>query len=574
MTEEGRTSDAEPISDAPEQDLCAEDLLHAFLDGLPMPAWAVDESCRLMYVNSAWQEFTGRDLEQERGEGWLDGILAEDRADLRRSCRAAVTGRAAFTIDFQLRRDDGHYRWLTCYGSPFTAPNGQVCAVVGMCMDLTERKQREEQLAFMATHDSLTGLPNRRMFEDTLGRAVERARRGEHGAMLLIDMDNFKSYNDSLGHLEGDQALINFALLLQRHLRSGDLLARIGGDEFAVLLERVGVPDAVDIAERMRRAVAAEDFVAHARVHELGMSAGLLPVDGTLDARTLFDVADAAMYEAKEAGRNRVIVRRPGVDVPAEPRERMATRVRDAIADKRFRLHYQPVVYLYDGSVAYYESLVRMIDRDGAALLPVEFLSTAERLGLMPRLTRIVVDLILQALAEHPDARLSLNIAGTDLTDESLPRFIEEELRTHNLDPHRLVIETAEDVVVRNIAGMHAWMDRLRSLGVTFVLDEFGAGLGLFGLLKDLSFEQVKLDGSIVRSLAANGDSRAFVYAVRNLVESQGSVAVASWVETGNLLDKVREIGFSLGQGYELEMPDPDLGRLIERYGARDRRRR
>jgi len=540
--------------------------LRGFLDGVPMPAWCVTAGCDLVYANSAWLEYTGADLSTQLHSGWLEHLLAEDRQSVQRACGETVAGHSPASIEFQVRRADGQHRWLTCFISPFDTPEGLSSCAVGICMDLTERRQREEQLAFMATHDSLTGLPNRRMFEASLTRAVQRARRGESSALLLLDLDNFKSYNDALGHLEGDQALINFALLLQRHVRAGDLLARIGGDEFAVLLERTSLGEAMEISERMRRASAEEDFVVEARVHELGISGGLVPIGGGLDARALFDLADAAMYEAKEAGRNRIVVRRTVGEETAPDTERMAARVRDALTKKRFQLYYQPVVRLDGRGVAYYESLARMIEPDGVVRLPAEFLSTVERLGLMPRLTRQVIGMLTGALVDHPEAVVSVNVSASDLADESLPRFVEEELRRHNLDPSRLVLEMAESSVVSNLGGARYWMQRLRGLGCRFALDEFGAGLGLFSLLRELEFEQVKLDGSIVRELSGDGDSRQFVTAVRSLVESQGCVAVASWVETERLLDRVKEIGFEFGQGYELQMPDPDLGRLLARY--------
>jgi len=184
------------------------------------------------------------------------------------------------------------------------------------------------------------------------------------------------------------------------------------------------------------------------------------------------------------------------------------------------------------------------------------------------------VTMLLGALVSHPDAVVAMNLGHSDLVDDSLPRFIEEELCRRNLDASRLVLEMAESSVVSNLGAARLWMQRLRPIGCRFALDEFGAGLGLFGLLRELEFEQVKLDGSIVRELSANGDSRQFVEAVRALVESQGCVAVASWVETERLLDRVREIGFELGQGYELQMPDPDLGRLLVRYGPHQPPRR
>jgi EAL domain-containing protein (putative c-di-GMP-specific phosphodiesterase class I) len=209
-----------------------------------------------------------------------------------------------------------------------------------------------------------------------------------------------------------------------------------------------------------------------------------------------------------------------------------------------------------------------MIDSDGSVLVPGEYLTAVERSGLMPRLTRVNVAMILQALVDYPEAVVSLNVSAGDLADDSLPRFIEEETRRRSIHPGRLVFEMPEGAVVANLSAARHWMQRLRPIGSRFVLDEFGAGLGLFNLLRDLEFEQVKLDGSIVKVLHANGDSKQFVSAVRSLVESQGCVAVASWVETEGLLKSVQEVGFSVGQGYHIEMPDPDLGRLVERYGV------
>ena len=572
MAEETSADKTQSASGSGPEPSDIQDILRGFLDSVPMPAWLVSSECRLEYVNGAWEEFTGRDLTTETSDGWLQGISADDRPVVERTCLDAVAGESPLTVEFQLRRSDGQYRWMTCFASPYIDIDGRVLGVVGLCMDMTERRQREEQLAFMATHDSLTGLPNRRMFEGSLERAVQRARRGEGGALLMLDVDNFKSYNDARGHLDGDQALINFSLLLQRHLRAGDLMARIGGDEFAVLLERTSLGEARDIVERMRVATAKEDFVAEARVHELGMSAGLVPVDGRLDAKPLFDLADAAMYEAKESGRNRVIVLHPGEREASQETERVSSKVREALTEQRFQLYYQPVVRLDGTGVAYYESLVRMLEPDGRVMLPAEFLTTIERLGLMPRLTRQIIAILLQALVDYPEAVVSMNVSPGDLADDSLPRFIEEELHRRNLDPSRLVFEMGEGSVVANLAAARYWIHRLRPLGSRFVLDEFGAGLGLFSLLRDLDFEQVKLDGTIIRELSSDGDSRQFVGAVRSLVESQGCTAVASWVENEQLLRRVKEVGFEFGQGYELEMPDPDLKRLINRYGSRSRR--
>jgi diguanylate cyclase (GGDEF)-like protein len=451
---------------------------------------------------------------------------------------------------------------MTCVASPYRDSAGSFRGFIGMCLDLTERRQREERLAYMATHDSLTGLPNRRMFEGALERAVARTRRGVRSVLLVLDIDNFKSFNDALGHLEGDQALSNFAFLLQRHVRAGDLLARIGGDEFAVLFEDTSVENAAEVAERMRAAAGEEEFVSHARAHELSLSGGLVPVEGSLDAREVFDHADAAMYEAKEQGRNRVIVARPEVLV-TDHTARVSAQVRTALAEERFILYFQPVIQLEDGAVVYYESLVRMIDESGEVRLPADFLTTIDRLGLMPRLTRIVVELAILALAAHEKVSISINVSASDLSDDSLQAFIHERLAESGVGAERMVFEMSEAVVVGNLSSAGSWVDRLGRLGCTFVLDGFGAGLGLFGLLRELPFEKVKLDGSIVAALSDDGDSRRFIEAVRQLIEAQGRTAVAAWVDSEESLSSVAQAGFSLAQGYQLYVPTPDLAALV-----------
>lgn len=537
----------------------------AFLDGLTVPAFVTDAVGEVEHVNAAWREYTGTDAASLGPEGLLACIPAEDHAAAARLLEKGISRRRPADAEFEIRGANGSLRWFSCVASPRFA-GGEFAGLLGICTESTERRQREEQLAFMATHDSLTGLPNRRVFESSLERSVQRARRGTVSSLLVLDVDFFKSYNDAFGHLEGDQALINFSLLLQRHVRAGDLLARIGGDEFAVLLEDTSVDEALEIAERMRHAAHAEEFVAHARAHELGFSGGLVAVDGTLDSRAVFDVADAVMYDAKEGGRNTVIAVTDSEVVTERP-DRLASRLRDAINHRRFVLYYQPVLDLAGGSVAYYESLVRMTDDAGSNMPPGEFLPTVERLGLMPRLTRIVVGMALSALARHPRASISINLSGGDIADESLPRFVEEEMRRMAIDPSHLVFEMSEDAVMGNLGSVRTWMDRLGRLGCRFVLDDFGAGLGLFGLLRDMPFHQVKLDGSIVTALSNNGESAAFVEAVRALIESQGRTAVAAWVESADLLDRVTKAGFVLGQGYHLEFPTPDLEGLVQRYG-------
>ncbi|MDP2400630.1 MAG: EAL domain-containing protein, partial [Actinomycetota bacterium] len=237
--------------------------------------------------------------------------------------------------------------------------------------------------------------------------------------------------------------------------------------------------------------------------------------------------------------------------------------VRTALAEERFILYFQPVIQLEDGAVVYYESLVRMIDESGEVRLPADFLTTIDRLGLMPRLTRIVVELAILALAAHEKVSISINVSASDLSDDSLQAFIHERLAESGVGAERMVFEMSEAVVVGNLSSAGSWVDRLGRLGCTFVLDGFGAGLGLFGLLRELPFEKVKLDGSIVAALSDDGDSRRFIEAVRQLIEAQGRTAVAAWVDSEESLSSVAQAGFSLAQGYQLYVPTPDLAALV-----------
>ncbi|MDA3935436.1 MAG: EAL domain-containing protein [Actinomycetota bacterium] len=532
-----------------------------FIDALNDPAWLTDSSCTVTHVNAAWVEFTGCGEGDNLGEKWLDRVAPTDRHAASYACPSVIDTGAATKFEFRMRRADGQWRSMLCLASPWFTSDGVIGGLVGQCQDLTDRQEREEQLAFMASHDVLTGLPNRRTFVDELDRAVSHARRGDYGVLLLLDVDNFKAYNDALGHREGDQALVNFALLLQTHLRAGDLLARIGGDEFAVLLEKADIATAREIAERMRTAASHEEFVTDSRRYGLGLSAGLVRIDGRLDARELFDVADNAMYRAKELGRNRVEVHDPRFVAPP-PHTRLAARIQKALREGSFVLHYQPVIRLGDGVVSYHESLVRMSDED-QLLTPAEFLPTVERLGLMPRLTRLVIRLVLQALRENRDATISVNLSGADLLDESLPRFIEESVDASGVSGDRLTFEMSESALMGNLAAGRYWIERISRLGSHFVLDDFGSGLGAFVFLRDLDVDQVKLGREIVGSLASDGGHHDFVGAIRSLVEAQGKIAVAAFVETDVMLERVRAIGFTHGQGYRLEEPSANINPRI-----------
>lgn len=532
------------------------------VDRVNAPSALLSANGTLADTNETWRRYFG--APDARPWAWLEPVPDEASGYVRATLERALTALRGVELEFDVRRRAGSLSVVACSACPVS--DRPEDGVFLLCWDITERHRNEERLAFMAGHDPLTGLANRRTFEEALARAVSRAERGVPSALLILDLDNLKRFNDSRGHLDGDQALVNLGLLLRTHVRAGDLPARIGGDEFAVLFESTSEAEACEIAERVRETAAAEEFVTGAREHDLGVSGGIACIDGRADARTVFDRADAALYAAKASGRDRIVLWTPEV-ASATTSERLATRVREAFAADGFHLCFQPVVRLADRSVAYFESLVRMRD-DGHDLAPREFLPLIERLGLMPQLTRRVVDLALWELASNPGTALSVNLAPSDLSDEALLDDIAEAVTAARSAHGRLLFEISEATLLAHLANGRTWMERLSQAGCRFVLDEFGTGMGMFVLMRERHIEHVKLSRVAMRALSGSDGTRAFVSAMRELIESQGKAAVASYCETEELLGHALSAGFAYGQGYGVSEPSGDLGALAALFEA------
>jgi len=556
LVESASAASVAPAAPVPAEEC---DFYASLFEDLPIPVWRTDARGDLTYANRAWLRFTGRDIREQLGSGWLQCVAADERGSLATVMRDALQARHAFRFEYHLYRYDGVPRWVETQASPVHDPDGEFVGYVGWTTDLTEHRQQEAQLAFMATHDPLTGLPNRRMLEEPLKRAVARARRGIPSALLMLDLDNFKYFNDSLGHVEGDQALVNLALLLQTHVRAGDLLVRLGGDEFAVLLEGASPDEAIEIAERMRDAAGGE-FVPHARDFGLSISLGLLMIDGRIDYRRLLGYADSAMYRAKESGRNRIVLHTPGDEAEHAPTGATANLLRDAFRNDLFVLHFQPIVRLPDRSLDYYEALIRLRvhDENGDHLLrPGEFLPAAMRFGLVPKLTRWVVDAAIDVLAEDRSTCVSVNLSAMDLADDRLADDIATRLARAKVQPSRLLFEMQEGVITQDLPGAERLLGALSTIGCRLILEDFGRAFTSLGVLKGLPVDHVKIDCSLVCAFEHVPGQVALMSAVRTLAESQGRQVVAECVETEAEFKLVRDAGFEYGQGNFLGEPAP-----------------
>jgi diguanylate cyclase (GGDEF)-like protein/PAS domain S-box-containing protein len=450
--------------------------------------------------------------------------------------------------------------WIEVNTRVLQGKDGPV-GVQGIARDITERKWIQQHINHLTSHDLLTGLANRAALEENLERAVARARRGQAGTLLFLDLDNFKLVNDTLGHAGGDQLLVTLAQVLGGQLREEDLLARLGGDEFGVLLEGTNLDGAWQVAERIRRAVDAFRFTLGGHTFELGVSMGLAPIDGDQDSAMLLRQAETAMYNAKEKGRHHIMVYHPEEDnlVQLSEANEWCRRIKDALRDDRLLLYFQPVTRLSDGLVEHYEALIRMRGEDGALILPGAFIPAAERFGMMPPVDRWVVRQAIRTLRERPDIHIFMNLSGRSLLDDMLPDFIADELRENAVAAERLGLEITETAAVQDVVRAERWIRRIKALGCQVALDDFGVGFTSFAYLSSLPVDQIKIDGSFIRSLEADPRNRAIVQAMHTVAQSLGKETVAEFVENAAILQIVRAMGVTYGQGYYQGKASADL---------------
>ncbi|MFN8522910.1 MAG: EAL domain-containing protein [Chloroflexota bacterium] len=410
----------------------------------------------------------------------------------------------------------------------------------------------QAEIRHLAMHDPLTELPNRRALSDALERSVAQAGRGRRGALLMMDLDHFKSVNDTLGHAAGDLLLARVAAIIVSELREVDLLARLGGDEFAALLDDVTMDDARVVADRVRGAIEDARFVIDERVFSLGVSIGVAPIDARVDAESVLALADTALYGAKEQGKNRVVTLsatdRRGIVSCAD--STWATTVKDALRQNQLELHVQPVVRLSDQHVSHYEGLLRIRGEDGQLLPPGLFLPSAERFGLMPALDRWVVNEALRYLSHHPWLELFVNLSGPSLTDQSLMEMIEHRLGEVGVEPSRLGFEVTETSAIRKLDHAQRFIGRLTDLGCRFALDDFGVDFSSFSYLRSLPVQIVKIDGSFVRDIRTDRGDRAIVDAITTVCHALNRQVVAEWIETPDVAADLRDMGVEFGQGF------------------------
>jgi diguanylate cyclase (GGDEF)-like protein len=430
------------------------------------------------------------------------------------------------------------------------------------------RRRYEAELKYMADHDPLTGLLNRRAYERSLEEHLARGERyGHAGAVMVLDLDNFKEVNDTLGHSAGDELIVRVAGALATRLRESDTLARLGGDEFAILTPTGERAEAQRLASSLLGVIRREHAARGpgGRERPITASIGIAPLEGSesLRAEEALINADLAMYDAKEAGRDRSVVYGGSSRGQAhiEARLEWAERIRAALDEDRLVLHAQPVVETATGRATQHELLVRMVDPHGDLIPPGSFLPVAERFGLIREIDRWVVTRAIRMLGEHRAGGrrpiVEINLSAQSLGDSQLAVHIGRELRATGVEATQLIFEVTETTAIGNIAAARTFAERLGELGCRFALDDFGAGFGSFYYLKHLPFDYIKIDGEFVRNCTADPTDRLVIGAVVELARGMGKRTIAEFVGDEATLGILGELGVDYAQGFHLGQPAP-----------------
>lgn len=517
----------------------------------------------IIYVNSAFTDMTGYALEEVKGRScrFLQGPDTDPQQIT--EIQRALEQHHDITLTLRNYRKNGQAFWNNLFLSPVRGPDGQVTHFVGSINDISERRDHENALAFHATHDVLTGLGNRALFEDHLRHDVELARRHEQQlAVLFIDLDEFKPINDTLGHGIGDQVLINVARRLEQAIRPSDTLCRFGGDEFVLLLPDLDSPQqAEEIAERLLEALSLPYRIER---HELYLSASIgiaLNDQQLIQPEELLQQADMAMYKAKQQGRNTLQTFTQDINQKLTQRVTLRNDLQEAILNEQFELHYQPLLTI-EGAVQGFEALVRWNHPIKGAISPALFIPIAEETGQIIALGQWVIEraardfLTLQPqLPSH--CRISVNLSPMQFHRPSFLSSLSATLEATGLSATSLELELTEGILMNDTDAAIDTLHALREMGISVAIDDFGTGFSSLSYLRHLPVDKVKIDRSFINNIAHNSKDAAIVQGIVALAHHLELKVVAEGVETSQQHQQLVALKCDVFQGYLFARPMP-----------------
>ena len=467
-----------------------------------------------------------------------------------------------------IARDGSEYP-IDDSAAPIRARDGRTIGAVLVFRDVTRSRQLAHQLSWQAAHDELTGLLNRRAFEQKLAGAIASVRQeNQHHVLCYLDLDQFKIVNDTCGHIAGDELLRQVTMLLQKRVRATDTLARLGGDEFGLLLARCSLLEAEKLAETLRKLIQEFRFAWQGNTFALGTSIGLVAIDDdTRDLTHILSAADAACYAAKARGRNCFHVYRSNDRELARQRgeRQWILRINQALEENRFCLYAQqisPVVP--NAGDNHYEVLVRLLDKNNRLVPPMAFIPAAERYDLMPAIDRWVIGTFFSSyqlfLQTHPNCAptaYTINLSGASVSNRDFLDFLKEQFAQYPISPQSICFEITETAAIANLSQAIQLIDELKQLGCRFALDDFGSGMSSLTYLKNLPVDYLKIDGSFVKNITQSRIDAAMVESFNRIAHEMGIQTIAEFVENKAILKKLRAIGLDYAQGNGIAKPRP-----------------
>jgi diguanylate cyclase (GGDEF)-like protein/PAS domain S-box-containing protein len=564
---------------AEEQTLRAKERLDLALAGSSLALWDWDLRSNRVYFNEGWAALVG-DRRREATVPWEEvrGWNHPEDAGLYEAAVAnAVRGVSEeFECEYRVRHASGEWIWIHSRGKVTQRDaSGRAARMTGTSTNVTKRKEAEERAEYLATRDALTGLPNRMLLHDRLEQAIVNAARNRAGfAFMFIDLDRFKTINDSLGHDVGDELLRGVAARLTACVRASDTVARLGGDEFAVILENLRDTDdegAQHVADKMISSMAEPMMIGSQHLNtscSIGIS--LYPADGR-DSATLMKHADVAMYYAKERGRNNYRFFSAEMNQRAQERLSVENYLRLALRRNELVLHYQPRIRMSDGALTGVEALVRWVHPRRGLLPPERFIDVAEDSGLIVPIGEWVLETACRQAREWQrragrGLKLSVNLSVGQVADgERLFRAVGDALGRAGMDASLLELELTESMLMQNLGEKAALLHRLGDLGVGIAIDDFGTGYSSLSYLKSLPVDAIKVDSSFVRDIGIDPNDEAIVRAIIAMAHSLKLTVIAEGVETAAQLEALRALGCDEYQGFHASpaLPPAGLDRLF-----------
>jgi len=548
-------------------------LLATVLDNMSQGVLMFDADARLVFCNQRYIEMYRLSpevvvpgcglrelLEHRKAVGAFSGELENYIVDLRQDIAQGKTS------NYVAKAADG--RVFSLVRKPITGGGW-----IATHEDVTERQRAEERIVHMARHDALTDLPNRAMLRERLEHELKRVKRGECLAMLCLDLDHFKSVNDTLGHPIGDQLLKVVAERLRRCIRGPDTIARLGGDEFAIIMTGMDHPtDAVELAKRIRDSVTKPyDLDGHQILADISIGISLAPDDAT-EPDLLLKNADLALYGAKADGRGTHRFFEPEMDARMKTRRELDMDLRKALANAEFELYYQPLVNLQSNEITAFEALLRWNHPDRGVVSPAEFIPIAEETGLIIPLGEWVLRRACQETANWPThIKVAVNLSPVQLKNRNFADVVINALKTSGMAANRLQLEITETVLMQNTFNTLATLQKLRALGIQIALDDFGTGYSSLSYLRSFPFDKIKIDRSFIKDLSNGTEPLAIVHAIAGLAKSLNIVSTAEGVETKQQLETVQSVGCVEMQGYLFSRarPPADIARMFLQGGKR-----